>query len=282
MGAKTIKRDLIPYRAGVVVVIPFSADGVLQRDKAVATEYDFLQSTQTTVTQTVETLPNGNGADKDFITSQTYQLQIVANTYDPVFHNLITNRIEDTAPAIVPTEITAHITKGGESEPFTYGFTFTTDYTAPVADIDGNYNFIIEDGYGNILKKVSGTTVTLDETNYTYDSATKTLNFAAAYEGKDLRCIYYYTPVAEDTFAVKSNPILKTPEYRIEIYGKQKSADGDTVYNRTTILEKASYSGDVTDPTTQKSISNALTYTLKSAPVNPDVSVYHEYIEPTK
>lgn len=90
----TVRKDLIPYRAGVVVVTPLDANKRPDYTKSVATEYDFLTSTQTSVTRTTETLANGNGSDKEYITDETYNLAVVGNTFNPVFHGVVTGRIE--------------------------------------------------------------------------------------------------------------------------------------------------------------------------------------------
>lgn len=272
----TVRKDIIPYRAGVVILTPLDANKK-PGPYSVATEYDFLTSTQTSITRNYETLANGNGQDKDYITDETYTLTVIGNTYNPVFHGTVTGRLE-TLPdkTLIPTEINHNLSSTVE-EGETLGITFGTDgdyTTLPAADSEGNVNFIVEDSYGNTL-------VRLDKPEhgaYSYDADSKTLQFSDDYAGALIRVIYWY----EDTNSIQysSNPIIQQPEYRIEVFGQSQSASTGDTYEVVTILERATASGDVTDQMTQKSKSAPITYTFTSTPVPPGVSVYKQKLTP--
>lgn len=280
MAAKTttIKKDIIPYSAGVVILTPLNANGKPDRRRSVATGYDFLTSTQTSVSFNSESLANGNGQDKNYPLDATYTVTVITNVYNPVFHGVVTNRIE-TLPdtVLLPTEINHYLPETvpeGGSLSITFGE--DGDYRAvPAADEDGDYNFVVEDSYGNVLTRLD----TPENGAYAFDPDTKTLTFSEDYVGAKIRVIYNYA----DTKAIRydSNPILSNPEYMIEIFGTSQSASGsDGAYKVVTILRRATASGDVTDQMTQKSKSAPITYTFTSAPVPPGVSVYSQILSP--
>lgn len=284
MKTTTVKKDLIPYRAGVVIVAPLDANKRPDFTKAVRTEPDFLTSSQTTVSSNTETLANGNGQDKDYPLDETYSVAITSNTYSSTFHNTLANRLE-TLPTttLVPDEFefTLPLTVDSGDVP---GITFGTsgDHTPePGQDADGNYNFLVQDSYGNTLVRLfksGSTTPTLEKGTYYYDTDTKTIMFSNDYLGARIRVTYWYN----DTKAIRydSNPILSRPEFYVEMYGLYQSASDAVTYKVVTILQRAYVSGDLPDPTSQKSKSAPLTYNLSSAPVPVGTSVYSQILTP--
>lgn len=279
MAAKTttVRKDIIPYRAGVVILTPLDANKKPDYSKSVATEYDFLTSTQTSVTRESETLANGNGQDKDYTTSETYTVTVIGNTYNPIFHAVVTGRIE-TLPTktLVPTEINYNL-PATVPESGSLGISFGADgdfTTKPAADDDGNYNFIVEDSYGNVLVRRD----TPEHGAYSYDTDTSTLEFSNDYTAALIRVIYWY----EDTDSIQyaSNPILQQPEYQVQIFGLSQSASTGDTYKVITTLKRATATGDVTDQMTQKSKSAPITYTFSSTPVPEGVSVYTQILTP--
>ncbi|MDE5888910.1 MAG: hypothetical protein K2H20_02705, partial [Bacilli bacterium] len=89
------------------MLVPLDENKRPNYDKAVRTEYDFLTSTQTSVTHNTETLANGNGQDQEYPLDETYTITVVGNTYNPVFHAVVTGRIETLPTSVlVPDEFT--------------------------------------------------------------------------------------------------------------------------------------------------------------------------------
>lgn len=286
MKSTTVKKDLIPYRAGVAIVAPLDVNKRPDFTKAVRTEPDFLTSTQTTVSSNTETLANGNGQDKEYPLDETYTVSIVSNTFSSTFHNTLANRIE-TLPdtVLVPDEfeynlpLTVDTDNGG-----VLGIEFgagADHEIEPGKDENGDYNFIIQDSYGNNLVRLfkeESKTPTLENGTYYYDVDTKTLMFSNDYLGALIRVTYWHN----DTKAIRydSNPILSRPEFYIEMYGLYQSASDGATYKVVTILQRAYVSGDLPDPTSQKSKSAPLTYTVSSAPVPIGTSVYTQILTP--
>lgn len=272
----TVRKDIIPYEAGVVILTPLDANKRPDYTKAVATERDFLTSTQTSVTRTVETLENGNGSNKDFITDETYNLVVVGNTYNPQFHAAVAGRIEsEPETELVPHEFSFTLPQTAE----TYQITFGADQditVEPAADADGNYNFIVEDTYGNVMTKVEKAPAAAGE--YQYDDTTKALIFNAADAGKNIRVIMYIA--TDGGYLIESNPILTQPEYQIECFGISMSAGTDEKYRVITKLLRATTTGDISEQATQKAKSAPITYNFKSTPVPVGVSVYKQYMVP--
>lgn len=276
----TVRKDLIPYNAGVVILTPLDENKKPMYDKSVATGYDFLTSTQTSVSHTTETLANGNGQDKNYVTDETYTLTVIGNTYNPVFHATVLNRIE-TLPAkhLMLTEtswnLPATVAEGEDLE-ITFG-TSGDIKVVPAADEDGNVNFIVEDSYGNNLVRVDNASK-LENGTYFYDKDSKALKFSDNYKGAMIRVIYSYEDA--DAIVYTNDPILKQPEYMVQVFGLSQSASTSDTYKVVTTLKRATASGDVTDQTTQKSKSAPITYTFTSTPVPSGVSVYSQAFAP--
>lgn len=280
MAAKTttVRKDIIPYRAGCVILTPLDANKKPDYSRSVATGWDFLTSTQTSVTRNAEDLANGNGQDKSYPLDEVYTVTVVTNVYNPVFHGVVTGRIE-TLPdkTLVPTEISHSLPDTlGEGDNLTITFGESGDYpTVPAPDAEGKYSFVVEDSYGNVLTMLD----TPEKGAYSFDPDTKTLSFSEDYKGALIRVIYYYEDA--NTIRYDSNPIIQEPEYLIQMYGQSQSASTGDTYKVVTILQRATASGDITDQTTQKSKSAPITYTFTSAPVPAGTSVYSQIFTPT-
>lgn len=275
MKVSKVPKDIIPFRAGVVVVTPLDANKNPMYERSVATEYNFLASTQIVITRTTETLENGNGEAKDFILDEKYTLTVTANVFNPIFHNTVTGRIE-TLPdkVLAPDEFTQSLPTTVETGgTLKIGFGTGKDHEiVPAADENGSYNFVVEDSYGNVLIRSE----TAELGTYVYDSDTKELQFSSDYKGESIRVIYWY----EETSALvyKSNPVLTQPEYQIDIFGLSSSAQSGATIKVYQQLLRASVSGDVNEMTTQKSRSAPITYTFQSTPVPSGQSVYKQVL----
>lgn len=278
MAAKqnTVRKDLIPYEAGVVIVTPLDANKKPDYSRAVATQRDFLTSTQTSVTRTTETLENGNGQDKEFITGESYGLTVTGNTYNPDFHAVIAGRIQNSVDSVLmPTEVTYNLDKAPTEEYLEIKFGAEGDVTKePAADPDGEYFFIVEDSYGNRL--IPGDAPA--EGVYHYDSDTKALQFDASYSEQAMRVVYKFA--VEGGLETKSNPILQQPEFQIETFGIRMSAGTDQKYRTYIKIARAVVTGDLSEQPTQKAKTAPITYTFASTPVPAGVSVYTEIETP--
>lgn len=276
MKATTVRKDIIPYRAGVVKITPLDANKQPDRGRSVATEYDFLTSTQTSVSYATEELENGNGQNKTYVNSETYTVTVTGNTYNPVFHAVVTGRLE-TLPdkTLMPDEFSVNLPAEAEDGTLTIAFGEGTEHEkVPATDEKGNYNFVVEDSYGNVLTKMDKP----EYGAYSYDADSKALQFSEEYANALIRVIYYY----EETNAIKyaSNPILQQPEYLVEIFGLSQSASTGETYKVYTKILRATASGDVADQTTQKSRSAPITYTFTSTPVPDGMSAYEQVLAP--
>ena len=282
----SVMGDFVPYEAGVVILTPLDKNGTPDKSKAIATQRDFLQSTQTSETRTMETLANGNGNDKPFATGAQFKVAIVSNVYDPRFHALAANRTVTELAAgatanVSRQETTITPVKVGTTAPYTYEVAFGTTggvVDTPAADSDGDYDLMVQDGFGNFLENGGASVTTLEVGIFEYDPDTKIMSFSSDYEDIALRCVFHKV-MPYGGMLIENNEPLATPMFRVEVFGFAKSAESEEVYPRTTIIERATYDGDITDTTTQKSINNPLTYNFTSAPVPKGVKVYKEYIE---
>lgn len=289
----TIKKDLIPYSAGTVILTPIARNGRPDHNRSVSTEFNFLASTQVSETRTVESLDAGNGSSptKDFVTGITYTLTVTANAYNPVFHAVATGKIEEfPAKTLFRTQHTYNMPTELEDTETDLTIVFGEtgdDKKVPAADEYGDVNFIVEDGYGNTLVRVydtkndSGATVTAvpEKGTYTYDEDTKTLHFSDDYLGDAMRLIYYYEATNAVTYS--SNPILTTPEYMVEVFGyRQEASTGEAIPFQQK-LTRASITGDVAGQPTQRSRSSQIVYTFATTPIPEGEIAYTEgYVNP--
>lgn len=272
-----VRKKLIPYEAGIVIVAPLDDNKRPDFSRAVATERNYLSTTQTSVTRSTEDLENGNGADKTFITDERYELEITSNVYNPDFHALVTGRLESLpekvllpmeANALLPTDTTADME-------IAFGAN-TSRPLVPAADKDGRYNFIVSDSIGNRLSPTDATTPQNGE--YHYDADTKALQFSTDYAGQSMRVIYYYA--STDSYVIKNNPIIQQPEFYVQVMGIVQDADANTKYRVVTTLQRATLTGDISEQPTQKAKSAPITYTFQSAPVPECMSVYSQVFAP--
>lgn len=274
MPARTsqIHKDLIPYNAGVAILAPLNKNKKPDYTRAVATKYDFLTSTQTSVTRTTETLANGNGQDKDFVIDERYTVTVIGNTFDPVFHSAVTGRIE-TLPEkeLIPEQVTQNLSETAEGGTLEITFGTGKDIEQlPAQDSDGNYNFVVEDSYGNTLVRADSPVFGA----YSYDPEAKALQFSSEYAGAEIRVIYWWED--EESLRYDSNPILQQPEYQLQTFGITMSASTDEKYKVVTTVKRCTATGDIADQITQKAKSAPITYTFQSTPVPEGVSVYSQ------
>lgn len=274
MAAKTttVRKDLIPYKAGTVVVTPLDANMRPDYTRSVATEYTYLASTQTSVTRATETLESGNGSNKEIPTSETYSVTLTSNAFNPVFHNAVAGRLE-TLPdsTLMKDEFTFNLPSAGSDTGGILQISFgpgKDHETLPAADADDNYNFVVEDSYGNPLVRLD----TPQYGAYSYDPEAKALQFSSEYANAAIRVIYNYAEA--NALVYRSDPILKLNEFRLEIFGITRSAGGSATYRVETVLERCSVTGDLSEMPTQMSPSAPMTYTFASTPVPAGVSVY--------
>lgn len=266
MAAPTVKvkNDLIPLKAGIVRVIPLDAEGTPMYAKAITTKRNFLTSTAITTTRTSETLPNGNGSDKDYPTDEKYNLALVTQTFDPKFHNTVAGMLVSSSPANILRDTT--ITVGGAEE---YSVDLTND--EPAASPDGKYYFEVRDSYGNLWEQTDDEVA---EGQFKYDNMTHKLSFDATAANKQFSLVYYVAGTGGEAY--EANPVLQNPQFRIEIYGETQSAESGNTVLYQAIMPRAVVTGDLPNVTTQKSINATLTYNFASAPVPQGMSAFQQ------
>lgn len=282
MAAKTttVRKDLIPYEAGVVILDPLDENKTPDYTRSVATGFDFLTSTQVSITRTSETLANGNGQDKDYPLDETYTMTVTGNVFNPIFHGVVTGQIE-TLPTttLMPNEINYNLpttSSAGTNVTLMFGKTGPLpNEPEPATDESGEVNFIVEDSYGNVLTRLD----TPEFGSYSYDEDTKTLEFSEEYKGALIRVIYNYS--VTNAIQYTSNPIIQNPEYQVRIFGIRQSASTGETYNFMEKIARATATGDITNQPSQKSKSAPITYTFTSTPVPKGTSVYTSTMAPT-
>lgn len=270
-NANKVRNDLIPLKAGIVRLTPLDENANPIYAQSITTKRQFLTSTQITTTRTSESLPNGNGSDKEFPTDERHTLALVTQTYDPKFHAMLSGSEVVSAPKPILHDTTVVPNDSGE--------VVLDNNAEPVAapnDPDSKIWFEIRDAYGNLLEET--TSEVNDATQYKYDSGTKTLTFDTSLANVALSCIYYVSANTGDAY--QASPILKNRQFQVEVFGEMQSADyGDTTQYYA-CMPRATVSGDIPRVTSQKSISAAITYNFQSAPVPQGMSAFYESYTP--
>lgn len=272
MPAKTttVPKLLIPYEAGVSIVTPLDLNKRPNLIRSVATQHNFLSQTQLSETKTTEELENGNGQNKTMVTSVVYNLSVVANVLNIVYHNMVAGRIESLPDrTLVMDEFTWFLPETAPEEGLTITFGVDADHaTEPAADENGEYWFIVEDSYGNPLVRLD----TPEFGAYSWDKDLKQLRFSDEYAGAAIRVIYRYA--STNSIRYDSNPILSQPEFQLDNFGIMSDAESGRKFRVHERLLRATQTGDLSGMPTQRSISSPITYTFQSSPVPSGVSVY--------
>lgn len=269
-----VRPDLIPLKAGVVRLTPLDANGNPIYDKSYTTKREFLTSTQITTTRTSETLPNGNGSDKDFPVDEKHNLALVTQVYDKKFHAMVAGfeDVDIPKPSIYDTTIvpdsSGEVDLTGDHEP-----------VAAPSDPDGKIRFEIRDSFGNLLEEVSSEVS--DSTQYKYDSDTKKLTFDTSLANVALSCVYYESVQDKGGVAYQASPTLKQNRFQVEVFAETRSADTEEEVRYYSCMYRATPSGDIPQVTTQKSLSSPITYNFQSAPVPVGMSPYYVSFTPT-
>lgn len=270
MATKTVYADLIPLKAGVCRITPLDDKLMPDYSKTITTKRDFLTSSQFSTTRTSETLPNGNGSDKDYPTDEKHNLALVTQTYDPKFHRALSGDLEVASPKpyLFDTSITVPASE-------TYEVNLTE--MEPAASDDGKYHIEIRDVYRNLLEQ---TDAEVSEGKFKYDSDLKKLTFDASMAGQTLSCVYYRAGTNGEAY--EANPVLKNTVFQLEVMGEMQSAESGKTILYYAKVPRAVVSGDIPRVMTQKSINNAITYNFSSAPVPTGMSPYYESFTPVE
>ena len=273
MAFKSVPGQIIPLMAGFCRVTELDAAGSPMYDKAVTTKREFVISTQSNKTSNFETLPNGNGQDKDFPVDNTWTLAVATNTYDRAFHSALDDSKDAVAPRAILHDTTIVPTAGASVAEYT----FADEAMYPVASADEKYHFEIRDEHGNLLKETQGSPTTDD---YKYENASHKLTLPEAYVNKPLSVVYYINGASGVGYEAPT--ILRNKQFMIEVGGEVQDPNTGEQARYYSCLTRATVSGDLPGVTTQKQITNTITYNFKSAPVPVGVVPFYESFTPIK
>ena len=257
MASKTLFRDMIPYRAGIVRITPLDSNLSPMYDECYTTARDFLTSTQRSTSYSYETFYNSNGDASDYVTQRRENLTLTTNIYDPRFDALISGK-ESTREAIRSIKDLEISLSAGSSY-----YIFEDPSFYPSQSDDGKVHLEIRDSYGNKYSEVSSSP---SSGQYKYNSITHTVQFSKEDYGRSLYCVYYVQLPAYESYGQSST--IKNKVFMIEAYGEMQSASTGVKQASYPCLKRATLSSELTGVTRQKSVSNAITYSFSSAPFN--------------
>lgn len=255
MQNKTLFRDMIPYRAGIVRITPLDSNSNPLYDKSYTTARDFLTSTQRSTSYSYDTFYTSNGDASDYITQRRENITLTTQIYDPRFDALVSGKESVGSPIQSIKDVEIVLSNGS----FQYIFTDPDFY--PAASSDGEIHLEIRDPAGN---KYTETSASPSVGQYRYNSASHTIEFSENEEARDFYCVYYVSIPNQESYS--DSTILKNQIFMLEVYGEMQSASNGSKQTCYTCIKRASISGELNGITRQKSINNAITYTFSSAP----------------
>lgn len=255
MENKTLFRDMIPYRAGIVRITPLDSNFEPIYDKAYTTARDFLTSTQRSTSYSYETFYTSNGDASDYITQRRENITLTTQIYDPRFDALVSGK-ESSGNVIQSIKDIEIVLSAGSSR-----YIFTDPNFYPVASSDGKVHLEIRDSAGN---KYTETNASPSVGQYKYNSVSHIIEFSENEDVRDFYCVYYVNVPNQESY--NDSTILKNQIFMLEVYGEMQSASNGSKQTCYTCIKRASISNELTGITRQKSISNAITYTFSSAP----------------
>lgn len=271
MENKTLFRDMIPYRAGIVRITPLDSNFEPIYDKAYTTARDFLTSTQRSTSYSYETFHTSNGDACDYITQRRENITLTTQIYDPRFDALVSGKELVGTEMLSIRDIEISIPAGSTS----YIFNDTLAY--PAASSDGKVYLEIRDANGNKYDRVY---TSPSEYQYRYNQSTYSLEFSPQNCARVFSCVYYIKNQNQEAYA--SITTLKNKLFMIEAFGEMQSASNGIKQVCYTCIKRATVSSDITGITRQKSIDNKITYSFSSAPVKRGESPCIEMIEPVE
>ena len=269
MENKTLFRDMIPYRAGIVRITPLDSNSNPLYDKSYTTARDFLTSTQRSTSYSYETFHTSNGDACDYITQRRENITLTTQIYDPRFDALISGKELVGTEMLSIRDIQISLPAGFTS----YIFNDTLAY--PAASSDGEIYLEIRDAAGNKYNRVY---TSPSEYQYRYNQDTYRLEFSRESYARAFSCVYYIKNQNQEAYASIST--LKNKLFMIEAFGEMQSASNGIKQVCYTCVKRATVSSDITGITRQKSIDNKITYSFSSAPVKRGESPCIEMIEP--
>ncbi len=266
-----VRNDWIPMRAGVARVTPLDDQGRPVWAQAITTKREFIQSIQINNPRATESLPNGNGQDKEYLTDSSYTVAIATDTYDQRFHAVLSgsSKAESAEPVLRDTTIVP--TKGSGNS--TYVFSADVPVASPD---DKKVHLEIRDSFGNLYSEVSSATP--EEGQYKFESSSNTLTFAESVADTPLSCVYYVEGTGGEQYNAPST--LRNNRFMLEIMGEVQSAETGDPGKFYAKVARAVVSGDLPHVTTQKPIANTITYNFKSSPVPEGMIPYTESFTP--
>lgn len=274
MAKNEIRTDLLPYKAGIVRIVPLDKYGVADYAKAYTTLRNFMVSTQASEGRTTETVANGNGQDAEYPTGNNYTLAVGINVYDPKFHALLAGTELLATPTPILIDGTAIPKAAGEMSGSEVTYTFTKNFPVKLSEGDAKEWIEVKDVFGNIFTDISGAEEppALGEKNFKYDSSKHQLSFDKRYADQIFNINYYILDATAETYSAPDTPAIRT--FQVETMGEMVSADTGEVIRVYQKIARATVSGDLPNVTTQKQKQNTITYNLKSAPTPSGISPF--------
>lgn len=255
MQNKTLFRDLIPYRAGIVRVTPLDSNFNPIYDKSYTTDRDFLTSTQRSTSYSYETFYNSNGDPTDYISQRRENLTLTTQIRDPRFEALISGKELAIQPIPFLVDLSFYV------DPHSSYYQFQNPSSYPNESNDKHIHIEIRDVFGNRYVESSSPR---SENEFKYDQAQHRIEFFPTDSTRLLHCSYYTVGSEQESYEHES--IIKNNVFMVEAYGEVQSASSGEKQACYTCIKSCTLSGELSGLALQKSINNSISYTFASYP----------------
>lgn len=259
--SKTVYRDMIPYRAGIVRITPLDSSFNPILSQTYTTQRDFLTSTKRSTTYGYDTSYNINGEPSDYISSKRENLEVTTQIFDPQFDALVSNKSSIVYDSPRLADITI-VLNPGKTE-----YTLSEFDRSP-SDLD---SIEVRDSYGKALRLNQALT---NENDFYYDQATRTFSFYPMNTYRIFHCSYHCHEPVQEVYA--SNPIVKNNVFMLEAFGEMMVASNGIKQGYYTLIPRATINGDITGGTRKKGVDASITYNFSSTQVKRNSSPCYE------
>lgn len=259
--SKTVYRDMIPYRAGIVRITPLDSSFNPILSQTYTTQRDFLTSTKRSTTFSYDTSYNINGEPSDYISNKRENLEVTTQIFDPRFDALVSNKSSIFSENPRLTDITI-VLNPGKSE-YTLSQFDKTPYDVDLIEI--------RDSYGNALRLNQALT---NDNDFYYDASTRTFSFYPSESYRVFHCSYHCQEIIQEAYA--SNSIIKNSVFMLEAFGEMMIASNGVKQGYYTLIQRATINGDITGGTRKKGIDSPITYNFSATQVKRGASPCYE------
>ena len=252
-NANATRKDLVFPVAGHFMLVPYTAAGVPNFNKAYSSAHGIVQTISRDNALNTLDLADGNSPypAATYVQTQSGTVTYTLGTYDPELEAFVAGADWSNGDA-ADTEMWTIYPLTIDS--VNKGVTFGEGSAKPISA----EKMVVRDGFGNIFELAEGAD-SLTTGQFYYDSSTGKLTFAAADVNVTVYVLYAYNGTGVSSVAYKENP--KITAFMAIIIGSTKDKDEASEQKVNVIVDRCSVSGSITPPTSSNDPTQGWTLT---------------------